>query len=340
MQQAGWRSSAAAIAILLTALARPPAALAHITTGDLSTSFRATVTGFRPAARGLRARVLGGDIRLRLTVPAGDRVLVLGLVGEPFLRYGPDGVWVNRASPTAATAGVVKAGSGDGRPAWVRMAGGHTYTWHENRLRPLTVVSSGSGPRRVATWNLHLIVNGRRTDLYGAEWWGPRPAWWPWITAGVAGLAAAVAAARFVGRRALHALSLTLLAPVVAALGAGWIGIFLNGAATPLGLALGALALAVTGVFVGFAVTAATGPARVCVAGMVGAVCATFAIPQASLFAHAFVLSALPATAARMMVWVALVGGTGLAVICIPAAIELLDRSPYESLRPAAHRRS
>jgi hypothetical protein len=317
--------------MLMLALARPPAAIAHISTGDLSTTFRATVAGFRPAAPGLRAQVVGGDIRLRLTVPAGDRVVVLGLMGEPYLRFGPGGVWANGRSPTAATAGVVRPGSAAG---WVRLSSGHSYTWHENRLRPVSAAPGGSTTRRVATWSVPMIVNGRRTVLTGAEWWGPRPDWWPWIAAGMAGLAAAAAAARFASRRALHVASLVLLAPVVAALGAGWIGIFLVDRVSPLGLALGAVGLAVTGVFVAVAVAAATGPARVCVAGLVGATAATFAIPQVSLFAHAFVLSALPGTPARLMMWIPLVGGTALAVICIPAAVELLDRSPYESLRP------
>jgi hypothetical protein len=323
----------AVVLVVVAALARPAPALAHISTGTLSTTFRATVSGFRPAGPGLSASVLGGDQRLRLSVPPADRVIVLGLVGEPFLRFDPSGVWVNAASPTAATAGIVHPGPGTDRISWQRVSGGHVFTWHENRLRPLPQVTGG-GERRVATWSVPLVVNGRRTVLTGAEWWGPPPPLVAWIGLAAITLGGAGLATRQLSQQALRLLALGLLPPVVVSLSIGWAGIFLVDGVTMTGVALGT-ALVVTSVaFVGLATAAVSGPAQVCVAGLVGALSATFAIPQLSLFAHAFVRSALPGFGARLLVWVALAGGSALAIVCIPAFVELLEHSPFESLRP------
>jgi hypothetical protein len=328
------RVGAIALAVVVVSLARPPAALAHIATGDLSTTFKATVTGFRPPAPGLRAKVLGGDLKLQLSAPAADRVLVLGLVGEPFVRFDSSGVWVNLGSPTAATAGMVSSSQAvTGRVVWHQVTGGHTLAWHENRLRPVSIVAGG-GVRPVGRWSVPMVVNGQRTTLTGVEWWGPPPPLWPWIASGLAALAAAALAARYVGRETVRRVALALVFPVVVALVVGWAGIFLVDQVSAVGLALSAVAAAITVVFAGFAVAAASGPAQTCVAGVVGATAATFAIPQLTIFAHAFVRSALSATPARLMMWIALVGGTALVALCVPAVVELLERSPFEALRP------
>ena len=328
------RLGAVALAVMVVSLARPSAALAHIATGDLSTTFKATVSGFQPPAPGLRARVLGGDIKLQLSAPASDRVIVLGLVGEPFVRFDASGVWVNLGSPTAATAGMVSAGQAvTGRVVWHLVSSGHTLAWHENRLRPTTIVAGG-GTRPVGRWSVPMVVNGRRATLTGVEWWGPPPSLWPWIAAGLAALAAAALAARYVSQQTVRRVALALVLPVVVALVVGWAGIFLVDQVTALGLAVSAVAVVVTALFAGFAVAAASGPAQTCVAGVVGATAATFAIPQLTIFAHAFVRSALPATPARLMMWIAVVGGTVLVALCVPAVVELLDRSPFEALRP------
>jgi hypothetical protein len=328
------RLGAVALAAVVVSLARPSAALAHIATGDLSTTFKATVSGFRPPAPGLRARVLGGDIKLQLSAPAADHVIVLGLVGEPFVRFDPSGVWVNLGSPTAATAGMVSSSQAvTGRVDWHRVTSGHTLAWHENRLRPVSTAPGGRA-RPIGEWTVPMVVNGRRTTLTGVEWWGPPPPLWPWIASGLAALAAAALAARYVGQETVRRIALALLLPVVVALVVGWAGIFLVDQVSALGLALSAVAVVVTVLFAAFAVAAASGLAQTCVAGVVGATAATFAIPQLTIFAHAFVRSALPGTAARLMMWIALVGGSVLVALCVPACVELLDRSPFEGLRP------
>ena len=90
-----------------TCLSRPAAA--HLKSGTLSTDFEARAGTFRPAAPGVTARLLDGDQRLELRVEPGSVVLVLGFLGEPFLRFSASGVEANVASPTASSARVISA---------------------------------------------------------------------------------------------------------------------------------------------------------------------------------------------------------------------------------------
>ena len=91
----------------LASLSVPASAAAHLKSGTLSTDFEARVGALRPAAPGVAARVLDGDQRLELRVEPGSVVVVLGLLGEPFLRFSPSGVEANVASPTASSTRVI-----------------------------------------------------------------------------------------------------------------------------------------------------------------------------------------------------------------------------------------
>jgi len=322
------RSALLAVALALVA---PATASAH-TGGRIATDFEARVIGLAPRTAGVRARVLGGDLKLELTVSGGHEVVVLGLEGEPFLRFSADGVAANAASPTAWSTGVVgssdavKSASG---PAWRRVSSGHTYAWHESRLRPRPSVSDGSAtPRRVAQWSIPLLVDGRRARLAGWEWYAIGPPPWPWLAALLVPLAAAIAAVRY-GRRPLHRGLAAALVPVtVAAWLAGWIGILLDGGTSPLVLALAAAYAAVTILLVAAALAAASGDARMAVAGIVGALAAVFTLPEIEAFTRGFVLSALPATAARAAAIVSFTAGLALVTAAVPAMADILRDDP------------
>jgi hypothetical protein len=322
------RSALLAVALALVA---PATAYAH-TGGRIATDYEARVIGLRPRASGVGARVLGGDLKLELTVSGRHRVVVLGLLGEPFLRFSPAGVAANAASPTAWSSGVVassdavKSASG---PVWRRVSSGHTYAWHENRLRPRAAVpGGGTTPRRVAHWAIPLLVDGRRTRLAGWEWYAGGPPVWPWLGALLVPLAAVVAAVRY-GRRRLHRRLVAVLVPVaVGAWLAGWIGILLDGGASTLVLALAAAYAAVTILLVGAALAAASGNARMAVAGIVGALAAIFTLPEIEAFTRGFVLSALPATAARAAAIVSFTAGLALVAACVPAMADILRDDP------------
>ena len=322
------RRSALVAAAMVVAM--PGTAWAH-TGGRIATDFEARPVGLRPPVDGVRAQVLGGDLKLQLTVSGAHTVVVLGLLGEPFLRFTPAGVQANAASPTAWNDGVVSrsaAVAAGGGPAWRRVAAGPTFAWHENRLRPRPLVNGSATPERVAAWSVPLVVDGRRARVTGYEWYAAGPSLLPWIGVGALLLAAAGAAARYTGRTAHRRLAAALLPTAVAAWLAGWIGILLFGHPSALVIALAAAYAAVTVLLVLAAVTATAGNGRLAAAGIVGALAAVFTVPEVEAFTRGFVFSALPATAARGVALVSFTGGVALAAVCVPAMMDILSDDP------------
>jgi hypothetical protein len=319
-----------ALVAVVIALAAPAAASAH-TGGTISTDFEARIGGLRPAVAGVQAHALEGDLKLQLTVSGRHVVVVFGLLGEPFLRFSPAGVQANAASPTAWNSGVVtssQAVPASHSPSWRKVTGGHTFAWHENRLRPRPIVAGGASPKRVAPWTIPLVVDGRRVRLTGWEWYAAGPSLGVWLAAVAILVGAAAAAARY-GRRALqHVLATGLLPVTVGAWLAGWIGILLFGRPSSLVIGVAVVYAAATALLVLAAVTATHGNGRMAAAGIVGALAAVFTVPEVEAFTRGFVFSALPATLARATAVVSFGGGIALAAVCIPAMAEILSDDP------------
>src|SRR4051812_30435589 len=116
---------------------------AHSRAPTVALDYRLELGTALPA--GVHADVIDGDRALRLTVDPPHRVLVRGLLGEPVLRFAPDGVWANRASPTADADKLVRRGSG-----WERLTAGHTLLWHDHRLPPPAAPRAGQRPGAAA----------------------------------------------------------------------------------------------------------------------------------------------------------------------------------------------
>ena len=305
----------------------PTAAVAH-TSPALSTDFEARAEGFRPPSPELVARVLGGDQRLELRVPAGRVVVVLGVEHEPFLRFSSAGVAVNLASPTAASARVIASADAVVATAvrWRRVHAGHVFVWHESRLRPVASISdSSSRSRRVAGWSIPLIVNGHRSSLQGSQWHAARPSLWPWLAAGALVLAMSGVAARRLSRQALRRIAVPLTAVPVGTLLAGWAGILFVDGATSIGVLLAVAAAVATALGLAVLLSAATGPARLGAGSLIGVLSMTFALPEMSVFMHGYVLSALPDTLARLTAEAALVSGASVAILCVPSVLEFFD---------------
>jgi hypothetical protein len=317
------RLAVAAISLML-----PAAAVAH-SSPALSTDFSARISGFRPASPGLVAHVLGGDQVLDLRVPRNRVVVVLGLEGEPFLRFSPAGVEANLASPTAVSSRVIA--SADAIVAtgvrWRRVDGGHAFAWHESRLRSLgTVADSSSQPRRVADWSIPLIANGRRVMLAGSEWHAARPPLWPWLIAGALALAMSCVAARRLSRRALGPLAMALAGVAVATLGIGWAGILFVDGTSSIAALLALAAAGATALGLAVLLHAVTGAARLGAAALIGLLTTAFALPELTVFMHGFVLSSLPGTVARVAAEAAIVAGAVLVIVCFPAVLEVVDQ--------------
>jgi hypothetical protein len=213
------RQAVVMLAVAITLVA-PSAASAHAGPGiPVATRYAATVTS-HPAS--LHVRVVDGDRQLWLDVPPADTVVVLGLAGEPYLRFTGEGVAINERSPTTylnrsqpveppATAGTRKP------PVWRTVSHGHGYRWHEDRLHALALTVRKPRPGSIGPWTIPLVVNGRAASISGTLSYRQPPSllWiWPLPVA----LACLAAVLRLRSPRIDHALITTLTLAALAAI--------------------------------------------------------------------------------------------------------------------------
>src|SRR5436305_4167418 len=141
-------------AIVLAALAIPPAASAHLRSGTVAIDYRASV--FAAHTPAYVASVVQSDRALGLGVKRGHVVVLRGYLGEPVFRLDARGLWVNAASPTAVVDRLIK------RSNRVVAAGAHwrlisrreSVTWQDARVNGLPPgVSRG-------VWSVPLLVDG------------------------------------------------------------------------------------------------------------------------------------------------------------------------------------
>jgi hypothetical protein len=285
------------LAAALAPLAAAAPASAHSRSAPVALDYRLRLS----APPGIVATALDGDRTLRLRVDPALTVVVRGYLGEPFLRFAPDGVWVNGRSPTAASDKVGRSGA----TGWTRVARGHTFAWHEHRLTP---------PRL----SLPVTIAGRTASISGLFVRVARPRVWPWLVGALAAVAClALLARQLPSRRG----EIAVAAAVVAALGtlAGSVAYADAGATTRASDAWGeaaysaALALAASCV-----VLIRNRSVRAWAAVFAGTFAAAFGLRFVSVFWHGVVISALSPTAVRLATAVAVVGGaaaTGVGVL-------------------------
>jgi hypothetical protein len=302
------------VIVVLGAMAGPAPASAHSRARTTALDYRLRLQPMPPALAGMRAAVLDGDRSLRLSVPPSAALVVLGLAGEGFLRFAPGGVWVNGRSPTAAADKLVPArGRGGG---WIRLTRANELTWHDHRLAPPANLAVGSS----APFALPVRVDGARAVIRGSFTRVARPAGWPWLLGAAAAVAALVAVARVRKRRGA-------LAAVVAAVAAAAALAASAGFATGTSLSrlgdwvevVSAAALAAGA----FAVLCLAQPStRSWAAMLIGPIAATLSLNSLAVFWHGVVVSALPATAARLSTGIAVLGGLAACVLGVLAAAD------------------
>lgn len=297
------RTAAALCAAGGAALAAASPAAAHLRTGTVAVDYGASVTSPRPATGApFSVGVYQSDRALHLTVRRGHTVVVLGYLGEPFLRVDAAGVWIDARSPTAAAVGLV---AGTRATGWRLERGRRSVVWHDGRVQGLP-----PGARR-AGWRIPIVVDGRRSSIAGEVWRVPSPALWPWLAVAAAVAAAGLAVAFGAGRVRLVAVTLGLASSACALLAAG--GFALSRYASPgtwiAGVDEALFALA------GAAVVA-WGPraARPAAGAGVGLLGVAVGLSKGAVFLHPIVLSALPGTVTRALVAVAVGAGVAAAV--------------------------
>ena len=314
------------VALLLVFAARTGVAEAHGPIAPAASSYFAKVLGL-PA--GLDAKVIDGDLRMWLSVPSSETLVVLDYRGAPYLRFSRAGVDVNRNSsmyylnqtPVAETPPTYLSASTP--PNWHRVTGGHAYEWHDGRLHALATVALApvSGVSFVGRWNIPLRIDGRLSAITGGLWHSDNPSIvWFWA---IIVLVACVLAGWRVRRRSLDRLlarGLAITALVVVTIAA--LGLQLHGRPTVTPFQLVELAAILAFVGWGFSRTLFRAPGYF----------TCFLIGIAALWAggemimtllYGFVLIPLPAFTARLVTVLCL--GTGAALM--PLVFRLADHS-------------
>ncbi|HEX6699117.1 MAG TPA: hypothetical protein VF101_00140 [Gaiellaceae bacterium] len=270
---------------VVMALAWPAAASAHIRTGTVAVSYRATITH---VPRGVVARVYPGDLALGLSALPGHRVTLLGYLGEPFARVDSHDATIFKSAPTSAAAAVRIQKSGP------------RVVWHDARLRGLRARTTHG------KWAVPLVVDGHRARLSGTLVRLPAPAAWPWAVVGVPFVAAAALLLLRRSPRYLELGAFALGGIVVASVVATAAGFGFDANASEGRWVEGATEVLFAAV--GVAVLVRGRPeTRVLAAGALGLLGLAVGASKIPVFTHAIVLSLLPGTAARLtlavMIW-------------------------------------
>jgi hypothetical protein len=331
-----WRLAVVGIAACV-ALCLPPAAAAHGTARVTALDYQARITRVG-GAPDVRARIIDGDRKLEVTVARGHTVVVLGDMGEPFLRFSTDGVAVNRRAPTALINRLLRSGSAPALdphapPAWSAVSGGRRYTWHDHRLAPRQKAAVDGD----VAWSIPLTVDGRPERVEGRLRHRTGPPLWPWLAV----LAGAVVGAGVVvsrgGRRLLF--GTTVAAAAVSSAAALLVRLALTlapGAESTSGWVGFAVSWAVP-VGAGVAVAYLRNAPYVSTAPGLAAMYAAFVgLGAAGVLVHGFVVSSWPAWLVRAGVVVAVSSG----LVGAAAAIADVMRADPDRRRTTRPRRS
>jgi len=270
----------------------PSTAAAHLRSGTTAVDYRARVTS--PPSPAFAARVYQSDRALHVLVQPGHTLVVLGYLGEPFLRIDAAGVTVAPASPTAASTHAVSHASA------------RSATWHDARVQSLP-----PGTNR-ARWSVAIVVDGRRSAITGVVWRVPRPPWWLWLAAAIAVAAAAVGGGLRAGPERLQTWSVALGAVAAACAVVAAAGFSLSAYASP-GTWIESADEAIFAL-AGAAVLA-WGPraARAAAGGGLGLLALAVGLSKGAIFLHTVVLSVLPGSVCRALVLIAVAAGSAAA---------------------------
>jgi hypothetical protein len=301
------------------ALAAPGTAGAHVRTSRAAVDYRATVSPLHPPLAGAASvRVYRADLALGLTELGRHRLVVLGYLGEPFLRLEPDGVFVNAASPTAAGARLSTPHRGSSSPVWQLRSRQPSLIWHDARLRGLP---SGLASRR---WAVPLLVDGQRSNLEGTIQRVAAPSAWPWLVLGSVFAAATGVLLLRRPRRLLRASAAALgglaaAATLVSAIGfavasTAATGTWIEGANEAVFALVGAAFLA-----------RGSSDAKALAGGLLGLLGLAAGLTKLPVLLHGIVLSALPGEVARLAVVSAIGAGAAAAILGVVVFFDVLE---------------
>ncbi len=298
------------IAAVLAALVVPGVAQAHHTAVPIvALDYRNRV---EPSVDGLvavRASLEDAGRKLRLAVDPASEAVVLGYVGEPFLRFGPQGVAANTRSETAQGLRLVPGGHVSTRPGaavWKQLTSVHSFAWADSRSWAPSPALHG---RAVVRWSVPIVVDGRRVAIAGELTHVAPPPLWPWLVlAALPLLAAAIAVRR---NRWLWATATGLAALAGLATLADLGGFALGGLAVSADRWL-LLAIEVALMLVALGLLGRP-RARLIAIAAIAAFAVLQSLSELAVFRHGVVVSGLPAAAVRAASALALGAGLGAA---------------------------
>jgi hypothetical protein len=179
-----------AVALLVTSMLVFGSASAAVADPAKPTNAQSKVLSIDPPIGGIQVDIVGGEGFVRLRVPRGTDVMVLGYAGERYVEVRADAtVWVNQRSPAVginrrrdASSGPQPGADSRADAAWKVVGHDGTYLWHDHRVHYM-----GSGqPPRLATWELTLWVNSSPVTVHGELHRLDAPTAWPWQAIAVA----------------------------------------------------------------------------------------------------------------------------------------------------------
>jgi hypothetical protein len=176
-----------------------------------ATNWKTTLTSVTPATPGLTIKVVENGSRLEV-INHGPEVVVFGYDGEPYLRIGPLGVFINSLSPAAylncsrAGCPVPAIADAQAAPRWQRISTGQTIMWHDHRIHwmgrqlPPEVARAPGVSHLQARWSVTMARGPTVITVTGDYTWvpdsGPGPLPWLIVAAALAAVAVVVAQTR------------------------------------------------------------------------------------------------------------------------------------------------
>jgi hypothetical protein len=180
------RQALALAAVVLAAVLVAPGSEAHNASAKLG--YRSRITGVKPAIPGLQLKILYGDDQVWLDNRSRKTIVIDGYDGEPYLRFGSDGIYVNVRSPAGflnqdryAKLKVPSSASVKAPPEWQKLAGGDVWAWHDHRIHymiptlPPKIKAAPREPHHVFDWKVPATANGKRFFIDGSLDYKPPP---------------------------------------------------------------------------------------------------------------------------------------------------------------------
>lgn len=121
--------------------------------------------------------ILGEKPGLFIRNAGAAPVTVLGIEGEPFLRFRAGSVWLNPTNVTwkqAAPPDADIAFDDKGAAHWVQVSATGAFGWHDPRLRASGKTTFSGQPDPVHAWSIPVVVGKTRYSIEGTTWWLPQ----------------------------------------------------------------------------------------------------------------------------------------------------------------------